>query len=154
MKKKIAGMIVAGIAVFALSGCGGGDDYYYDDPMPPPAPVAVLVDNLTLNLGTRIEIYSYSDGHIYNLDICPNYTYHIDDLTTDSLNWDYGDFINDNPIIDLRSYDVQLPLLSIYTHPESPGELREGFNYDLAVGDGWHGWDRIRVEYIGTPNCP
>ena len=25
MKKKIAGLMVAGVAVFALSGCGGGD---------------------------------------------------------------------------------------------------------------------------------
>ena len=33
MKKKIAGLMVAGVAVFALSGCGGGDDYYYDDPV-------------------------------------------------------------------------------------------------------------------------
>ena len=28
MKKKLAGLLVAGVAVFALSGCGGGDDYY------------------------------------------------------------------------------------------------------------------------------
>jgi len=30
MKKKIAGLLLAGVAVFTLSGCGGGDDYYED----------------------------------------------------------------------------------------------------------------------------
>jgi len=27
--KKLMGLVLAGVAVFALSGCGGGDDYYY-----------------------------------------------------------------------------------------------------------------------------
>ncbi len=34
MKKKIAGFLVAGIAVFALSGCGGGTDVVYVEPEP------------------------------------------------------------------------------------------------------------------------
>jgi hypothetical protein len=29
--KKLMGLVLAGVAVFALSGCGGGDDYYPDD---------------------------------------------------------------------------------------------------------------------------
>ena len=28
--KKLIGLVLAGVAVFALSGCGGGDDYYDD----------------------------------------------------------------------------------------------------------------------------
>jgi len=44
MKKRITGLMVAGMAVFALSGCGGGDDYYYDDPVPPdPGPELVTL---------------------------------------------------------------------------------------------------------------
>ena len=35
MKKKLAGLVVAGIAVFALSGCGGGDTYYVEEVVPP-----------------------------------------------------------------------------------------------------------------------
>ena len=34
MKKKIVGLMLAGVAVFALSGCDGSDDYYDDGPEP------------------------------------------------------------------------------------------------------------------------
>ena len=50
MKKKIAGLMVAGVAVFALSGCGssGGD---YHEPLPP-------VSNLT----TLLIVDGFNDG--------------------------------------------------------------------------------------------
>ena len=155
MKKKILGVLVSGVAVFALNGCGGGSDGGGSGGGDvPPVPTAVLVDNLTLDLGTRIEIYNYSDTHTYDIDICPSGRYHIDDISTNVIDWDHGYFINNNPMIALHSDDITLPLLSIYSSPESPGELREGYDYDLAVADGWHGWNRIRVQYIGTPVCP
>ena len=43
MKKKIAGFIVAGIAVFALSGCGGGTDVVYVEPDPGPVPITLFL---------------------------------------------------------------------------------------------------------------
>ena len=39
MKKKLTGLIVAGVAMFALSGCGGGGDVYYDDGIVATPPV-------------------------------------------------------------------------------------------------------------------
>ena len=38
MKKKIVGLMVAGVAVFTLSGCGGGGDTVIIDPGPGPSP--------------------------------------------------------------------------------------------------------------------
>ena len=46
MKKKISGFIVAGIAVFVLSGCGGGTDVVYVDPGPEYVTL-FLMDDLT-----------------------------------------------------------------------------------------------------------
>jgi len=40
MKKRIAGLMIAGVAVFALSGCGSsGNDYY----APPPGPAEITL---------------------------------------------------------------------------------------------------------------
>ena len=33
--KKLIGLVFAGVAVFALSGCGGGDTYYVEEVVPP-----------------------------------------------------------------------------------------------------------------------
>ncbi|OQX77902.1 MAG: hypothetical protein B6D54_00850 [Epsilonproteobacteria bacterium 4484_65] len=48
--KKLIGLIVAGVAVFALSGCGGGDDDYY---APPPSNLTTLflIDQDGFSLG-------------------------------------------------------------------------------------------------------
>jgi len=43
MKKRIAGLMVAGVAVFALSGCGGGGDTVIVDPGPGPGPEPVTL---------------------------------------------------------------------------------------------------------------
>ena len=43
--KKLIGFIFAGVAVFALSGCGGGgDDYYYEEPINDGLTTLFLVD--------------------------------------------------------------------------------------------------------------
>jgi hypothetical protein len=77
MKKKIAGFIVAGIAVFALSGCGGGDDYYYyDDPVPPVIVEPELVTLFLIDeLGIGVEYVPYicyaPDGSIVTDTVTP-----------------------------------------------------------------------------------
>ena len=43
--KKLMGLVFAGVAVFALSGCGGGgDDYYYEEPINDGLTTLFLVD--------------------------------------------------------------------------------------------------------------
>ncbi len=43
--KKLIGLVFAGVAVFALSGCGGGgDDYYYEEPINDGLTTLFLVD--------------------------------------------------------------------------------------------------------------
>ena len=77
MKKKITGFIVAGIAVFALSGCGGGDDYYYyDDPVPPVIVEPELVTLFLIDgLGIGVEYVPYicyaPDGSIVTDTVTP-----------------------------------------------------------------------------------
>jgi hypothetical protein len=75
MKKRITGLMVAGMAVFALSGCGGGDDVVIVDPVPPivgPELVTLLLIDIN-DIGVGYVPYTcYApDGSIVTDDITP-----------------------------------------------------------------------------------
>ena len=63
MNKKITGLMVAGVAVFALSGCGGGGgDTVYVEPEPTDGILFLIDDNSGLGIdGVPYECYT-SDG--------------------------------------------------------------------------------------------
>ena len=62
MNKKITGLMVAGVAVFALSGCGGGGDTVYVEPEPTDGILFLIDDNSGLGIdGVPYECYA-SDG--------------------------------------------------------------------------------------------
>ena len=56
MKKKIAGLMVAGVAVFALSGCGGSSDVVIVDPG--PEYVTLFLMDETIGLGAEFVPYT------------------------------------------------------------------------------------------------
>jgi len=101
MKKKIAGLMVAGIAVFVLSGCGGDD--YYDDPVivdPGPELVTLfLVDEFDVGVShvpyTCIDAFDeVITDDFTNID--GEFTFAVGDRCT----FDFYDFLGDtiNPI--------------------------------------------------------
>ena len=55
MKNKISGLMVAGVAVFALSGCGGGTDVVYVEPG--PEYVTLFLMDETTGLGAEFVPY-------------------------------------------------------------------------------------------------
>ena len=56
MKKKILGLMLAGVAVFALSGCGGGGDTVIVDPG--PEYVTLFLMDETIGLGAEFVPYT------------------------------------------------------------------------------------------------
>jgi len=98
MKKKIAGFIVAGIAVFALSGCGGGGgDVVVVDPGPEYVTL-FLMDDLT-GLGADHVPYTCYDSN--------------GAIVTDSFTTIDGEFTfvaGDRCEFDLFGFDGSVPL--------------------------------------------
>jgi len=62
MNKKVLGLLVSGVAVFALSGCGGGGGNDYYDPGPPS------------NLTTLLIVDGFNDGVDGIYYECDSYT--------------------------------------------------------------------------------
>jgi len=75
MNKRITGLMVAGMAVFALSGCGGGDDVVIVDPVPPivgPELVTLfLIDSNDIGVEYVPYICYAPDGSIVTDTVTP-----------------------------------------------------------------------------------
>jgi len=146
MKKKLAGLLVAGVAVFALSGCGGGggDDGY----IPPPPAYAVDIDDL--HLGYAVGVYSYDDGYNYRAEYCfDNYTVYNGYDGAGAI-FDRGTFYTAGTRVIMLSQDFTLPSMELDSYPTSPYELIEGYNYDILN----FYWSRININYIEPIICP
>ena len=114
MNKKIMGLMVAGVAVFALSGCGGGGDDYYVPPQ-------------------DVNYLTYANGH----GIVPSARYECIDGggITDSA----GAFIfnPDGDICEFEFYDQSIDL-----YIDSDFGFVDGLHYECASGShGVTGYD-------------
>ncbi len=150
MNRKLAGLMVAGVAVFALSGCGGGgggDTVIVD---PGPSPVAAIVNIDDLGFGYAIGVHSYSDGYDSRVEYCfDEYTVY-NGYNGYGAIYDHGTFYTDDTRVIMLSMDFTLPSMELDTYPESPYELIEGYNYDVL--DFY--WNRIGINYIEPIVCP
>ncbi len=104
--KKLIGLVFAGVAVFALSGCGGGNDYY-DDYIPPPVSnltTLFLIDQDGFSLGG----IPYICDSMYDWELTkPNGEFTFDPPDNCEFDFDglYGNYEND-PYVDDIVYIV------------------------------------------------
>ena len=135
MKKKIAGLLVACVAVFALSGCGGGggDDYYE------PAPV-VEMHYLMDSFGNPVPGIGYDclSGEHGVTDPYGGYYFN---PHADSCDFYLSSYADDLHIEDSASYGVNgLRYMCDYTGGFTgdyvgAGGYNGGFDHDWYIAD-------------------
>jgi len=118
MKKKIAGFLVAGIAVFALSGCGGGDDTYIIDESPIPE-TFFITDDFGDGVG----------GIIYHCDSGLSGVTNFEGAFTFDLRYDNCNF-------DMETNNIQQLLYLEYGNDPFVDEGIDGIEYEcVTYGD-------------------
>ena len=145
MKKKIAGLMIAGVAVFALSGCGGGGDDYYEPPV-----VVVDMHYLIDSFGDPVPGVSYDclsgehgvtdpEGGYYfdpRADSCDFYLVRI----ADDLHIENESFVGLNGI-PYRCDSINGTLIGFTGDYIGAGGFAGGFDHD------WHETDVCTLDY-------
>lgn len=138
--KKLMNLFISGVAVIALSGCGGGSD---DGDINPPSAITEI-DILKLNEGYQINGFNYADEEV-TLEYCGNeYDYYRADDEEFHGTFNIGDIGSDT--------DVRINMFDddggTYVIDTDDGHLYIDEIYDIDFVN-----DEIDVESIVEISC-